>query len=63
MTTYYCPIHKKPLHTIPDYPGALIHGKAGECPDIFTVIDGHLCRCGEGECLDVETGENRLVKE
>ncbi len=57
---WFCPKHHKPLHTIPDYTGALLHGKAGECPDIFTVVDGHLCYCGEGMLRDVVTGENRF---
>ena len=57
-TKWQCPIHKVNLHTIEDYPGALVHDG---CLELFTVIDNHLCIL-DGKWKDVETEEYREVK-
>ena len=59
--TYKCPKHKVNLRTVEDYPGALVcQVGARWCPDIFTVIDDHLCVLDGTRWKDIKTGEYRL---
>ena len=63
-TNWLCPKHHLKLYTIEDYPGAyLCPAGAAACPDIFVVIDGHLCKNEHQEYVDVETGEKRIPPE
>ena len=55
-----CPKHNATLRTIEDYPGALVHTG---CPEIFTLIDGHLCILIGKQWQDVKTSEYRIPKE
>ena len=56
-TKFKCLKHNVYLRTVEDYPGALVHDG---CPEIFTVIDGHLCILDNRRWIDVETKECRL---
>ena len=59
-TKWQCPYHKgKQLRTIPDYPGALVHSG---CREIFTVIDNRLCQSTGAGWLDVENGNQTMLK-
>ena len=54
---YYCPKHRVELKEVEDYPGALVCPLGAEvCPDIFTVIDGHLCVVDGAVWRDTKTG-------
>ncbi len=56
-----CPKHKIQLRTVEDYPGALVCPVgAGICPDIFSVIDDHLCIPNGNQWSDVKTGETQV---
>ena len=59
-TKWRCPKHNAALRTIEDYPGALIHTG---CPEIFSVIDDHLCILDGNQWQDVKTGEDRQPSE
>ncbi len=55
--TYKCPKHNVNLRTVEDYPGALLHNG---CPEIFTVIDEHLCILEGTQWKDTKTNEYRI---
>ncbi len=59
-TKYRCPLHNVTLKTVEDYEGALIH--LG-CPEVFTVIDEHLCILEGKQWKDIKTGEYRIPLE
>jgi len=41
---YRCPKHEFTLKPVEDYPGALVCPIGARlCPEIYTVIEGHLC--------------------
>ena len=56
-TKWRCPKHNISLRTVEGFTGALVHDS---CPEIFTVIDDHLCILEGNKWKNVKTGETRV---